>query len=63
MKVKTDFVPASNDYLTAGKIYEATAYNADLRLYNIQNDMGRKNTILLEDCAHLEGGDWEVVEE
>ena len=49
-------------YLTAGKIYECRLTHNGLGGY-ITNDNGDENLILLKNCAHLQGGDWEIVKE
>lgn len=63
MIVKTDQVPADCDYLTAGKLYDVAFY-ADLyhETFMMLDDDGDDIFCSFQDCAFLNGGDWEIVE-
>lgn len=65
MKVKTDFVPTSCNYLTAGKVYEVT--DIDKTLYSfygdIEDDYGVNILIRTSGCDHLNNCAWTIVEE
>lgn len=61
MKVKADNVEGSEDFLTAGKEYEVlNSYGVG---FVIIDDDGDKLVCLFEDCGHLGGRDWTVIEE
>lgn len=48
-------------YLTAGKAYEVDPSAGFDGLYDLVDDTGDTLNIDIEDCAHLNGGSWEVV--
>jgi hypothetical protein len=61
MKVKIkSFNGELPDYLTAGKEYPLDAVDAYYGGY-IHDDNGKRLFIVIEDCASLNGGSWEVV--
>ena len=67
MKVK---IKSSNGnlsaYLTLGKLYDITEPDDEFfsdGLYYIIDDYNDHCLISLEDCGHLNGGEWEVVDE
>lgn len=61
MKVK---IKSYNDelveYLTEGKEYSLSDFSGHGGV--ILDDIGYEIYILLEECAHLNGGSWEIVE-
>ena len=57
-----DEVPASVGYLTAGKQYEVLP-TSDNTAFLIVGDAGFKSYCLWEGCAHLDGGNWQRVEQ
>lgn len=62
MRVRTS--ESSALYIEEFKIYDA--YNVDRSgrvSFNILDEDGEKIFCLLTSCSHLDGGDWEVVEE
>lgn len=60
IKVVADHVPKEKvGRLAAGKIYAAERYGGG---WNITNDLGWTNFILLIGCSHLNGGSWRIVE-
>ena len=62
MKVKTDFAP--NPYITAGKEYDARDYDkSNYDSFRITCDHGTNLSCLKQRCAHLNGGNWIVIEE
>lgn len=49
-------------YLTLNKVYKVTPSVVGFEdLYDLRDDVGDTLNIDLEDCAHLNGGSWEVV--
>lgn len=66
MKIKVRFIIGElPEYLTLEKVYETinNEINSELCLYEILSDDGQSDFISLKDCPHLNGGDWEVIEE
>lgn len=51
------------EYLTLNKVYEISLQRGFEDLYNLEDDHGDTLNIVIEDCAHLNGGSWEVVNE
>lgn len=55
------------DYLTLGKLYDVTNPDDDFfsaGLYYITDDYNNDACLIcLKDCGHLNGGEWEVVDE
>lgn len=57
--VKASFVPEGTTYHTAGKVYMFTRDQTGLIPSGfIEADNGIESYILLNGCAHLDGGDW-----
>lgn len=52
----------SGPYLTDGKLYEVIRQNQSGRSFFIQGDDGFEILCLISNCAHLSGGDWELIE-
>ena len=63
MKVRIKNLGPRGDqgYLTEGKIY--TAHKQNTGLFKIMTDTGTPAGCKLKGCAHLGGGDWEIMEE
>ena len=60
MKVKIkSFNGELPSYLTIGKEYDCFVNFGDI---SFENDYGGQTYIDLENCRHLKGGSWEVVE-
>lgn len=61
MKVKIKTYNGSlADYLSLDKFYDVVYIWCE-DLVSIINDDGEYSTIRLPDCAHLNGGSWEIV--
>ena len=61
MKVKIKTYNGSlADYLSLDKVYDVAIIYDDT-LMTIVNDEGGCSTILIPECAHLNGGSWEIV--
>lgn len=61
MKVKIkSFNGELPDYLTEGKDYQVCGRSFNTFL--IYSDMNERVFIVLDNCNHLKGGSWEVVE-
>ena len=50
-------------YLTLNKVYKVTPSVGFEDLYDLRDDVGDTLNIGLEDCAHLNYGSWEIVNE
>ena len=51
------------DYLTLSKVYNIRGRReGEVTIFSIYDDTNERVWILLEECAHLNGGEWEVVE-
>ncbi len=56
-------LPRERYYLTPEKQYIAECSGISNPLWAIIDDEGDEILIVLKECAHLRGGDWQVVEE
>jgi len=62
MKVRAREVPARKlDYLTVNKEYDVDEVGPSCG--DIVDDEGDVLFIVFDGCSHLDGGDWEVVQE
>lgn len=59
MKIRTQH--ANCDYLTNGKLYEAVHFDGQGAY--ILDDYGEEKYAKIEDCGHLDGHSWEVIDE
>ena len=61
MKIKIkSFNEDLPDYLTFGKVYECFVNFGDI---SFPDDIGVQTYIDMDNCRHLNGGSWEVVDE
>lgn len=67
MEVRAREVPDCIDYLTQNKVYKAYGASEEFGrgyfLFNIVDDLGDEITCNIKECAHLNFGDWEVINE
>lgn len=61
--VKAEFVPVSTTYHTAGKVYAFERRSQGKDYGDIIADNGIHSYILLNGCAHLDGGNWTLCDE
>ncbi len=61
IKIKTFYGKLPN-YLTNGKVYIANK-EFDGAPFAITSDDGKQDYISIDDCGHLNGGSWEVIDE
>ena len=61
MKVKIKTYSGELYYLTPEKEYDVIRSSGDF--FVIINDLGVNSLCTFEDCAHLNGGSWEIVTE
>lgn len=50
-------------YLTVGKVYEVSPSEGFDGLYDLIDDTSDTLNIDIDDCIHLNGGSWEIVNE
>ena len=64
MKIKIkNFNGELPDYLTVGEVYEVSpSYGFD-GLYDLVDDTKDTLNIDIDDCVHLNGGSWEIINE
>lgn len=59
IRIKSGDCPS---YLTVGKVYEAKRLSFSDKLWSLVDDQDDEIIInLTEDCPHLNGGSWEIV--
>ena len=62
MKVRIKSGECPN-YLTADRVYKVSDSGIEDYLFFIKCDKSETRLIYLEDCDHLKGGSWEIVDE